>query len=79
MIQPAMKHCDVMWSHAFYSPSQWNFRKRSGKKNALMSTADVAIQSILCPKFLKRVRKIARSDYELHVRPSFRTEQLGSH
>jgi hypothetical protein len=35
-----------------------------------MSVADVAIQLILCPKFLRRVRKIAKSDYELHIRPS---------
>jgi hypothetical protein len=39
------------------------------KKNALMSTADVAIQLILCPKFLRHVRIIAKSDYELRVCP----------
>jgi len=36
-----------------------------------MSTPDMAIQFILCPTFLRRVRKIARSDYELHMESIF--------
>ena len=47
-------------------------------KNSFISSADYATQYAVCD-FVRRVRKIAESDYSFITCPSIRMEQLGFH